>query len=54
MSVPKGLQPVSGFDLNRYLGTWHEVARLDHSFERGLNPVTAEYSLRGDGGGARF
>ena len=48
--APAGLRPVDGFDLGRYLGVWHEVARLDHSFERGLVKVTAEYSLRGDGG----
>lgn len=47
---PKGISPVSGFELNRYLGTWHEIARLDHSFERGLSRVTADYSLRDDGG----
>ncbi|HAH32205.1 MAG TPA: lipocalin [Elusimicrobia bacterium] len=49
-SVPKGLNPVGGFELGRYLGTWHEIARLDHSFERGLVKVTAEYSMRDDGG----
>lgn len=48
--APKGIEPVTGFDVNRYLGTWHEVARLDHSFERGLVRVTAEYSLMPDGG----
>jgi apolipoprotein D and lipocalin family protein len=48
--VPKGIQPVSGFELERYLGTWHEVARLDHRFERGLSDVTAKYSRRDDGG----
>jgi apolipoprotein D and lipocalin family protein len=32
------------------LGTWYEIARLDHSFERGLERVTAQYSLRDDGG----
>jgi apolipoprotein D and lipocalin family protein len=32
------------------LGKWYEIARLDHSFERGLTRVTAEYSLRDDGG----
>lgn len=48
--LPKGAQPVNGFEVNRYLGVWHEVARLDHSFERGLVNVTAEYSLRPDGG----
>lgn len=48
--IPEGLKPVEGFELNRYLGQWHEIARLDHSFERGLNNVTATYILRKDGG----
>jgi len=48
--APKGVTIVSDFDLNRYLGTWYEIARLDHFFERGLVNVTAEYSLRDDGG----
>lgn len=47
--VPDGLQPVTGFEINRYLGKWYEIARLDHSFERGLQNVTAEYSLQDDG-----
>lgn len=42
--VPKGLQPVTGFDADRYLGRWYEIARLDHSFERNLSNVSAEYS----------
>jgi len=50
LGMPEGVQPVRGFELERYLGTWYEVARLDHSFERGLSRVTAEYSLRDDGG----
>ena len=50
VGMPDGVRPVTGFDLDRYLGTWYEVARLDHSFERGLTRVTAEYSLREDGG----
>lgn len=41
---------VTGFELNRYLGTWYEIARFDHSFEKGLDQVSAEYSLRDDGG----
>jgi len=49
-SSPKGIEPVQEFELSKYLGTWHEIARLDHSFERGLSNVTAEYSLRKDGG----
>ncbi|MGL4206593.1 MAG: lipocalin family protein [Aeromonadaceae bacterium] len=47
--TPTGLTPVHDFDLNRYLGHWYEVARLDHSFERGLSQVTATYSLNPDG-----
>jgi apolipoprotein D and lipocalin family protein len=48
--VPKGVTPVSPFDIKSYLGEWHEIARLDHSFERGLTEVTAQYSRREDGG----
>jgi apolipoprotein D and lipocalin family protein len=48
--VPVGVTPVSPFELQRYLGEWHEIARLDHRFERGLTDVTANYSLRDDGG----
>jgi apolipoprotein D and lipocalin family protein len=48
--IPDGLQPVSGFELERYLGKWYEIARLDHSFERNLSNVTAHYSPRQDGG----
>jgi len=47
--VPEGLQPVSGFELQRYLGRWYEIARLDHRFERGLSRVSAEYRLLPDG-----
>ena len=48
--VPEGVETVSGFELPRYLGTWYEIARLDHRFERGLTNVTATYSMREDGG----
>ena len=50
MGVPEGTEPVLGFELEPYLGKWYEIARLDHSFERGMSNVTAEYSLREDGG----
>ncbi len=49
-SLPEGVDTVKDFDLNRYLGKWYEIARLDHSFEKNLIKVTAEYSLRNDGG----
>ena len=48
--MPDGVRPVSDFELERYLGAWYEIARLDHSFERGLSSVTAQYSKREDGG----
>ncbi|MDX2417429.1 MAG: lipocalin family protein [Xanthomonadales bacterium] len=50
LGVPDGAQPVEDFTLEKYLGKWYEIARMDHSFERGLSNVTAEYSLRDDGG----
>ena len=50
VGVPKGVKPVENFSLERYLGRWYEIARLDHSFERGLSRVTADYSMREDGG----
>ena len=43
--IPKGIAAVEDFALERYLGRWYEIARLDHSFERGLSRVTAEYRL---------
>lgn len=47
--TPEGISPVTGFELQRYLGGWYEIARLDHSFERGMTRVTADYSLNDDG-----
>lgn len=49
VGMPDTVRPVEGFKLERYLGTWYEIARLDHPFERGLTRVRAEYSLREDG-----
>lgn len=50
VSVPENITPVDHFQITRYLGQWYEIARLDHSFERGMTSVRAEYSLRPDGG----
>jgi len=50
VGIPTNVKPVDNFKLEKYLGKWYEIARLDHSFERGLTRVTAEYSLRDDGG----
>src|SRR5574344_1704394 len=43
------LTPVQEFDLKLYLGLWHEIARFDHRFERGLGEVTALYRLQDNG-----
>lgn len=49
LGTPPGVEPVVNFDAQRYLGTWYEIARLDHVFERGLDGVTATYSFNDDG-----
>jgi apolipoprotein D and lipocalin family protein len=50
IGIPENVTPVDNFNLEKYLGKWYEIARLDHSFERGLSKVTAAYSRRDDGG----
>lgn len=47
--IPKNATPVGEFNVNRYLGRWYEIARIDHTFEKDLNNVTAEYSLNENG-----
>jgi apolipoprotein D and lipocalin family protein len=41
--------PICDVDLERYLGTWYEIARYPHRFEKGLDNATAQYTLRSDG-----
>ncbi len=41
--------PATELDLERYLGTWHETARMENIFERGLHAVTALYERLADG-----
>lgn len=41
--------PVKSLNLNKFLGEWYEIARLDHSFERGMDYCTATYELKNDG-----
>lgn len=48
-SPPAGVEPISGFEAERYAGKWYAIKRLDHRFERGLTDVTAEYELLDDG-----
>lgn len=43
------LVPVSPFDAKRYMGTWYEMARIDHRFQKGLVNSRADYTLQSDG-----
>ncbi len=47
---PEKVAPVENFKLTEYLGTWYEIARLEHRFERGMEAISATYSMREDGG----
>lgn len=46
---PKKAKPITNFDVNRYLGTWYEIARFDYRFEKSIDNATADYSLNEDG-----
>lgn len=48
-SPPPGVEAVTPFDLQRYQGRWYELARRDHSFERGMTDVSATYTRQADG-----
>lgn len=48
-AMPDKVTPVSPFSIEQYQGKWYEIARLDHSFERDLETVTADYSINDDG-----
>lgn len=48
-SIPKGVQAVTPFEKEKFLGKWYEIARLDYYFEKNLSNNTAVYSLRSDG-----
>lgn len=48
-SNPKNAEPIENFDVNKYLGTWYEIARFDFRFEKDLDNVSAQYSLNEKG-----
>ncbi len=48
LGMPKGIKPVNNFDVGSYMGQWYEIARMENSFEKGLDHVTANYSLNDD------
>ncbi len=49
LTIPKGATAVKDFELQKYLGKWYEIARMDFKFERNLNNTTANYSVNKDG-----
>lgn len=48
-SIPEKAIPVKNFDVNRYLGTWYEIARFDFRFEKDLDNTSAQYRLNENG-----
>jgi apolipoprotein D and lipocalin family protein len=50
LGVPDGVSVVDHVEPDKYLGTWYEIARLDVGFERGLEKISANYSMGDDGG----
>lgn len=48
-SQTQKMKTVKNVDLQRYMGTWYEIARFPHSFEKGLVGVTATYNLKKNG-----
>jgi apolipoprotein D and lipocalin family protein len=48
-TIPAGLQPVTSFEVERYMGRWYEIKRLDHPFELNLTNVSADYRLLPNG-----
>ena len=49
MGVPANVTVVDNVNASQYIGTWYEIARLDHSFERGMDNVTAYYEMQKSG-----
>ena len=49
VKVPAQVQPVTNFEVTKYMGQWYEIARIDQRFQTGLTKATAVYTLNGDG-----
>jgi len=48
-SIPNGIEAVTNFNADKYLGQWYEIARFDFRFERDMNNTTANYINNPDG-----
>ncbi len=40
---------IPDFNLEKYMGKWYEVARIDNRFQRNMIDVTANYTLKKNG-----
>ncbi len=49
VKIPKGAVAEKSFEVEKYMGKWYEIARLDFRFEKNLNNTTAQYSINSDG-----
>ena len=49
VKIPEGATAVNNFEKVKYLGKWYEIARLDFKWEKNMEQVTAEYSLKDNG-----
>ena len=49
VKIPEGATAVNNFEKEKYLGKWYEIARLDFKWEKNMEQVTAEYSLKDNG-----
>lgn len=43
--IPKKAQVVENFQYERYLNTWHEMARTENSFEKNIDNISAHNRL---------
>lgn len=49
VKVPEYAKPVNNFKADKYKGKWYEIARFDFKYEKDMNQVTAQYTLKDDG-----
>jgi apolipoprotein D and lipocalin family protein len=49
VKVPTGVSVVKPFDVEKYTGTWYEIARFDFTHEKNMSNVTATYTLQDNG-----
>ena len=48
-SIKIDISTVKHLNISQFMGKWYEIARYDHSFEKGMTHVYTEYTLEKDG-----